>query len=258
LQFVKDRENQESYNAGVIVSPVRQVRLKVGYGYAFRLPTIAEQFADDTYTAGNAELSPETSRSIIGGVSYESPDSKLNAGLTVFRQEVDSLIQYQYDPTVYLSIPRNVEKFKSTGIDMSLGYRPLEYLAIDWSVVYQNAEQTQDGGKTFVSANYVPEIKWRLDVDGDVKQNRLFWNVNLTYTSDRNIVLYGGVPKTIDKVYEFGMSVSARVLDQVTVRLTGYDLTDEARPDQFGFTAGDGDYPSPGRRFLLDVAFGIL
>jgi hypothetical protein len=83
-------------------------------------------------------------------------------------------------------------------------------------------------------------------------------NFNVTYTGDRGIILYGGVPKTIEKVYEFGLSVTARLADHVSLRLIGYDLTDQARPDQFGYTLSDRDYPTPGRRVLLDISYDLL
>lgn len=256
LQFIRNRDTQTSYNAGVIVTPMKLVSVKLGYGYAFRLPTIAEQFADDVYTQGNSNLNPETSRSVNGTLSFVTADGRFHSSATVFHQTVDSLIQYQYDAIIYRSVPRNVNEFRTTGLDLSLDVRPLDHVWVAWFGVIQKAEQTRDGSIEYVSAFYVPEIKWRLDVDTKLGR-RVSLNVNATYTSDRNVILYGNVPKTIDRVYEFGMSVVARLTDQVKVRLTGYDLTDQARPDQFGFTVGDGDYPSPGRRLLLDVTFAL-
>ena len=256
LQFIRNRDTQTSYNAGIVLTPVDLVSVKFGYGYAFRLPTIAEQFADDVYTQGNTDLSPETSRSFNGTLSFASPNGRIRSSATVFHQTVDSLIQYQYSAVIYRSVPRNVDEFRTTGVDLSLDVRPLERLWLGWSGVIQNAEQTRAGDGEYVSAFYVPEVKWRLDVDTKLER-RVDLNLNVTYTSDRNIVLSGGSPKTIDRVYEFGMSIAARVTDQMKIRLTGYDLTDRARPDQFGFTPGDGDYPSPGRRLLLDVTFAL-
>jgi len=257
LQYVKDRDVQESYNLGVVVTPTAETRVKLGYGYAFRLPSIADQFADDLYVRGNAELGAETSRSTVGRFSYEAPDRRLRGSVTVFHQQVDSLIQYVYNPSVFKSVPRNIEEFRCTGIEVAAGFQLTSFAGLAGSLVYQDAEQTNDGGRTFVGANYVPEVKWRLDIN-TIPASGLTLSGNVTYTSNRNIVLYGGMPKVIGKVYEFGLGFTYQVTDDVSVQLAGYDLTDEARPDQFGFTSTDGDYPSPGRRFLLDVSYRLF
>ncbi len=258
LQFVKDRDSQKSYNIGAVCALVPGLQLKLGYGYAFRLPTLAEQFAEDVFTAGNVDLAPETSHSTNGTVAFSSPDDRLTASVTVFRQTVDSLVQYQSDTSIhaYKYVPKNVEEFKTLGIDLYMGLQAAENLRLGWSLVYQNAEQSVGSGGVFTDAFYVPEVKWRADVDGSLFE-RLKWNLNVTYTSDRGILMYGGVPKTIAKVYETGLSLSAAVNSNIRATLTGYDLTDEARPDQFGFMSTDGDYPSPGRRFLFEVSYSI-
>jgi hypothetical protein len=80
---------------------------------------------------------------------------------------------------------------------------------------------------------------------------------NLSYTSDREIMLYGGESKTIDAVYELGATLDYAISKQATFSLTGYDLTDRQRPDQFGFVTTDGDYPTPGRRLVAQVAIKL-
>ncbi len=257
LQFIRNRDTQTSYNVGAVVSLTSAIRFKAGYGYAFRLPTIAEQFADDVYTAGNADLSPETSRSIHGSFEWVSTAGYGSVRATVFRQTIDSLIQYRHDPTIFRSVPQNVEKFRSTGLDLTCAIRPVDFLRATWSGVYQHARQTTDDGSLFVPAFYVPEIKWRTDITAYPSKSFAV-NFNCTYTGDRGIVLYGGVPKTIEKVYELGLSVTAQLADHVSLKLTGYDLTDRGRPDQFGYTLSDRDYPTPGRRVVLDMSYDLL
>ncbi|MCP4686067.1 MAG: TonB-dependent receptor [bacterium] len=257
FQFVKGRETQPSYNLGVIVNPSDYASLKLAYGFAFRLPTIAEQFADDTYTAGNVDLSPETSRSLVGTLAVVPASSPVSARLSVFRQQVDSLIQYVYDPTVFKSSPRNVEKFRSTGLDLSLDVRPLESLDLALGMVYQGAEQTSDGGKEFEKADYVPDLKWRVGANVELSR-MLSAGLSLLYTSERQLLMYGGSLKTIDNVYELGASVSARVNGHLRLVLTAEDLTDEKRPDQFGFTPSDHDYPGVGRRVYLKAVARVL
>jgi outer membrane cobalamin receptor len=256
LQLVRNRQTQPSYNVGLIYSPAPFLRFKLGYAYAYRLPTIAEQFADDVFTAGNTDLSPETARTLQATLAISPPGETMSTELTVFHQKIDSLIQYRYDAVLFRSIPRNVEQFKSTGLDVSLRLKAGRNLSLQWNGVLQKAEQSIENGQNLVEAYYVPDIKWRADLDGSF--TRLSGNVNVTYTSSRTVTLFDGSRKEIGKVYELGMHIGMRVTDHIDLSFVGYDLTDEHCPDQFGFTAGDGDYPGLGRRFILEARLSLL
>ena len=80
----------------------------------------------------------------------------------------------------------------------------------------------------------------------------------MIHTSDRSIVMYGGSEKTIRKVYEFEAHVAFDITQYLKVIVSGVDLTDQARPDQFGFSLVDGDYPTPGRRFYVKLSAEAL
>jgi len=255
LQFVKGRQTQPSYNAGLIISSSESWQAKIGYAYAYRLPTIAERFAEDVFTAGNEDLHPEVSRSVIGTLDLNLPEQGLSSRLTVFHQRVDSLVRYLLDWNTFLYVPQNVDRFKATGIDLAVETRLVSELTIGFSSVFQKARQTPPDGEDFVDAFYVPDIKWRADVSGVYR--KLAYALNLNYTSDRS-TLIGGQTKSIDKVYELGLQVSVSVSRQFSVSVVGYDLTDEARPDQFGFTMDDSDYPTPGRRFVLGIRYSVF
>ncbi len=255
LQFVKGRTTQPSYDLGLIVAPSESWRLKIGYAYAFRLPTIAEQFADDVYTQGNTDLNPETAHTLIGTLSISPEELPVSFSATVFHQNVDSLIQYRYDPTIYRSVPRNFEKFRSTGLDATVTARLRDDLSLRWNGVYQSAKQSADHGDRMVEAAYVPDLKWRGDLD--VVRGNITVNANLTFTSARMIYLYDGSRKDIAKVYELGGAVGVKLSELVKLSVTGYDLTDRRRPDQFGFTLTDGDYPGLGRQVLIELNVGL-
>jgi vitamin B12 transporter len=249
LQFVKNRQSQPSYNVGTVLSPYADLRVKLGYAYAFRLPSIAEQFAEDMFTAGNSRLEPETSRSLVVTLSDRFAHDRLSVDLSMFRQTVDGLIQYRTDPVTWLSVPANVQKFKTTGLDLNLRWRPSERFNLNWGGVRQHARQSVGSAGEFVDAFYVPDLKWRADVGQ--RWGRFDLGFNLTFTSDRSIVMSGSAEKTIARVYEIGMTVSADVSRYLSVAMIGSDLTDQKRADQFGFTLHDGDYPTPGRRLML-------
>ncbi|MEW6412243.1 MAG: TonB-dependent receptor [Candidatus Zixiibacteriota bacterium] len=255
LQFVKSRTTQPSYNLGATFFATEELSLKIGYAYAFRLPSISEQFAEDVFTAGNEEIKPETSRSLIGTAELSLPRQALRGRLTIFHQTVDSLVQYQFDPTSFYFVPRNVDRFKTVGIDIDIQYRPFVELGLSLNTVAQQAQQTIEGTGVYVDAFYVPDLKWRFDVTG---QRDIFgYGLNLTYTSDRSI-LQSGRTRIIDAVYELGFYLSASVGSNISLSLTGYDLTDQRRPDQFGFSEFDDNYPSPGRRFMIGATYSLF
>jgi outer membrane receptor protein involved in Fe transport len=255
IQFVHNRATQPSYNLGILATPKSWLRLKLGYGYAFRLPSISDQFADEVFIQGKADLNPETSHSLIGTIEADLFGKTLLARLTGFSQQVDSLIQYLYDPSIFRSIPHNVHRFRSNGLDVSLSLQlPVQH-QVTWGGVYQKAEQTVASGQ-YIDAHYVPDIKWRLDWQGKAIR-RLTYNLNLSYTSNRSIILYTGETKTIAYVYELGASVTIPVASFAELSVIGYDLTDERRPDQFGFVANDGDYPTPGRRLVAQLRVNV-
>ncbi|MEW6051424.1 MAG: TonB-dependent receptor [Candidatus Zixiibacteriota bacterium] len=256
LQLVRGRQTQPSYNLGLIYGVTSDLRLKSAYGYAFRLPTIAEQFANEPYTGGNSALHPETSRTLTAGLLWEPVNDRLTIELTVFRQRVDSLIQYRPDPTSFRWVPRNVDRFRSDGLDLSVQASPAETYRVTFGAVVQHADQTLGGDNQFAKAVYVPSMKWRLDFDTDLN-SRMAANVNCAYTSDR-VNRMGGATKTLHQVYELGVGFSWVVNAHIRLTLSGFDLTDQRRPDQFGFTLTDGDYPSPGRRFVLELRAGLF
>jgi len=126
---------------------------KIGYAYAYRLPSLAEQFADDVYTSGNTELDPETANSIHGTIMFSTDNNKFNFEFTVFHQEIESLIQYQYNPAIFRSVPQNHDKFRSTGIDCNMNYKLNNFMNIGIHGVYQVAKQTYDSTLEYRNAN---------------------------------------------------------------------------------------------------------
>ena len=250
LSFVRGREVQPSYNAGLVATLSPQVRLRVGYGFAYRLPSIADQFAQDAYTKGNPELNAERSRTLAATVSAATPDNKWSARITGFGQQVSELIQYQYDPSLFQYVPKNVNKFRSAGMDINVRSTILSRATVELSAVYQHARQTLDSTLQYVDAYYVPDLIWSLSVDYS-PVSRLSVGSEMKYTSDRWILMYGGDEKTIKQVYELGAHIRYAIARTVQLSVSAEDLTDRHRPGTFGYTITDRDYPSPGRRIFV-------
>lgn len=256
LGLVKGRAAQPSYNLGAIFDPSPNLQIKAGLGHAYRLPSLADQFARDTYVRGNPDLAAEVAYTGVGSVAFQSTSDGLSASLSVFRQRIKNLIQYAYDSGIFQYVPRNVNRFNSDGIDINLRSLVSSKLSVDLTAVYQHAKQTVDGSETFVDAYYVPDLTWSLGADYRVS-GALSAGGRLRFVSDRWIQMYGGVGKTLAKVYEIGAHIDIQLSRFLTVGLIGEDLTDQKRPRQFGYSIADRDYPGSGRRLCLRVIASV-
>ena len=250
-QLVRGRATQPSFNAGVSLQGEGPVQLKLAYGYAFRLPSISDQFAQSAFVVGNPELEAEVSETFSPTLSFRSPVFPVSCDFSLFYQSTNSLIQYHFDGGTFKFRPRNVERFRSRGVDLSVDVDLSRRLDLSIQAVIQSAKQTSDDGSRFVAAYYVPNIKARSEVSFEYP--RVASKLALTYTSDRYLTMSDGVDKTLGRVYELSSSVAYRINGSFTLTLTGTDLTDQARPDQFGFTSSDLDYPTPGRQLQMAV-----
>jgi outer membrane cobalamin receptor len=256
LQFVSGRKVQPSYNIGLVLTPAPLWQGKIGYGYAYRLPSLADQFSSDPYTKGNPDLAAEASHTVIASVSTHSPTDRTRMEIALFAQRVNSLIQYQFDPGSYQYVPRNVNRFRSNGIDISARTMATQWMTVEASVVYQRAKQTLDSTGGYVDAFYVPDLTWSLRAD-----YRLSLKVGIggdvRYTSDRWIRMYDASDKTIGRVYEFGLHAGLTLPHKIRLVVSGQDLTNRKRPTQFGYDRADRDYPGLGRRFSAKLVFSV-
>ncbi|WP_028469054.1 TonB-dependent receptor plug domain-containing protein [Neptunomonas japonica] len=142
-----------------------ELRLKAGYGEGFKAPAVRE--ASDAYSftygyptgpgmfrmnnfLGNSDLEPETNKSIELGAVY-SKDA-LTAGLTVFRNDVDNLIEAQQissvtsgGTTTVTSRYENVENALITGLEAELGYSFASGLDVGFNYTFLDHEDEDSG-----------------------------------------------------------------------------------------------------------------
>jgi vitamin B12 transporter len=252
LALVAGKQVQPSYDLGLVLFAEKQWQFRVGYGYAFRYPGLADQFAVDAYTRGNPDLAPEVSHSLSAGTSWRSLTGDFRVEGTVFRQRISSLIQYIADPVTYLYVPHNVNRFKSDGIDITVAVQPATRWSCDLAAVYQRAQQTTDQSDAFGDAYYVPDLTWTFHSDYEFT-SKLKFGGSVRYVSERWTRLYGSTDKTIARVYEFGLTADLALSRSARLFVSGEDLTDRKRPSQFGYSLTDRDYPSLGRRLSVKL-----
>jgi vitamin B12 transporter len=252
FQFVDGRPVQTSYNIGGIAVLSPAWRLKVGYGFAYRIPSLADQFASSPYIKGNTELRAETSRSLAVGLTGRALSDKVRLESVFFRQRVFGLIQYVYDPSAFQYIPRNVDRFRSDGLELSALAQLSRRFSAEFVSVYQHATQTTETRPGLVDAFYVPKLTGSVQLDYRITPHASVGG-NIRYISDRWIVLWDSQEKTIRSAYEFGLSGSIDVNKAARLLVRVDDVTNQKRPSQFGYTRADRDYPGLGRRLTVKL-----
>jgi len=130
--------------------------LKFAYGYAFRLPSIADQYVVGPYTQGNPNLKPETSRALAATLSFAHAKNGAHVDATIFHRTVESLVQYQFESSRYKYVPVNVDRMRSTGVDVSAEWSPVKLVSVSWSSVWQSARQSYGPELAMIPSFYIP------------------------------------------------------------------------------------------------------
>ncbi len=104
--------SQVSPRAGLLWRAAPGWQLVAAYGEAFRQPGVGELYFP---FSGNPDLKAETSRSWEAGVRRRCPQSGLRWGLTVFRTELDDLIEFDYASFTF----QNVAGADISGVELA-------------------------------------------------------------------------------------------------------------------------------------------
>ena len=147
--------------------------IRASAGEAFRAPTFNDLYWSDSYSVGNPNLKPETSKEYEGGI--EQPFGKGNSvKVTAFERKVKDLIQWQPDANFVYS-PVNIGKARITGYEAEAKLVPVEQLT--WAVNYTYLDPVDEttGEKIY----YV------------IPESQLKSYINLVLPSKTNIYLEG-------------------------------------------------------------------
>lgn len=105
----------------------------------FKAPTL-----DDLFNPFNAPVNLKAEESENKEVGFKGQSGHWSYGLSVFRNEVDNLIVYNFDPVTFLTVPTNLDKARLTGGELRFGYRAG---GLSWNNEYAHvkAEDLQTG-----------------------------------------------------------------------------------------------------------------
>ncbi|MCL4539268.1 MAG: TonB-dependent receptor, partial [Bacteroidetes bacterium] len=202
---VTQSHNALTASLGAIQNISPEMTASLSIARSFRAPTVQELFANgadaasNTYSIGDANLGPETALGV---------DASLKGRFTGFSFEVSPYVNF-INHYIYAYLTGDtienlpIRQFSATaarlmGFEASATVEPVQYVALEGSASYVNAEDTQNNiplpfipplhgflRLTYQDATYSGIIEWRLTAS----QTRL--GVGDTYTAGYGVVDIG-------------------------------------------------------------------
>ncbi|MEO1039410.1 MAG: TonB-dependent receptor [Pseudomonadota bacterium] len=139
--------------------PVLDARLTASYGTAFKAPSLSERFASSASTLPNPDLEPEQSRTFELGLDARLPvagGEGVQAGVRVFRTEIDDLIENVFDFTSSTGTNRNIGEAEIDGVELFASWTVTAQLTLSADYAYIDAVNALTGDRLLRR----PEHSW--------------------------------------------------------------------------------------------------
>lgn len=118
--------------------PVPSLTLRASWGQGFKAPTLFQTtFFCCGAPAANDDLKPERSKSIDFGAEWRPASGLGHAGLTLFKQDTDDLIDFSFAIGGY----ENIEEVTSKGIEVSAGWNLTDSVTLSADYAYIKARR---------------------------------------------------------------------------------------------------------------------
>lgn len=134
-------------------------RIKASYGTGFKAPSLSELFDSSPFLAANPNLQPEKSKG--WDIGYEQKIGKARFELIYFRNDIEDLITFTFDPVTFNGTLENVEQAQTSGYEAIAGFTPLPSLDIQLSYTETDTENLDTGEKLLRR----PENEAALDIN---------------------------------------------------------------------------------------------
>ncbi len=144
-------------------SATDQILLRASWGQGFKAPSIYQSTYVCTFcglTEPNTNLKPETSEAYDVGVEWNSPDGRAQAGIGVFHQETENMIDFSYT-TGY----DNIAFVTSEGVELTGAYQFTNWLGVSANYAYIDAEDG-NGDALVRMPEHSGDVTVSLDPDG--------------------------------------------------------------------------------------------
>ncbi|MEO0607118.1 MAG: TonB-dependent receptor [Pseudomonadota bacterium] len=202
----------------VAYNPTETLTLRANWGQGFKAPSIFQS----TYicgfcglTAPNTNLLPETSEAFEIGADWRSGDGKAEAGVTLFDQESENLIDFSFTAGY-----DNIEFVESQGIELYGAYQLTSMLRLSGNYAYIDA-QDGNGVKRVRVPEHSGDVTLSFDPDGPLsgavlvryngeEQNNATtsvdaWtrvDVNAAYAVTEQFEVFGRIENLFDEEYQ--------------------------------------------------------
>lgn len=140
-----------------------QLVLRASWAQGFKAPSIFQSTYICTFcglTEPNTGLKPETSEAFDVGLDWSSPDGRAQAGITLFDQETENMIDFSYTAGY-----DNIAFIASQGIELYGAYQVTGWLGVSASYAFIDAEDG-DGNELSRLPDSTGDISVAIDPDG--------------------------------------------------------------------------------------------
>ena len=237
--------------AGFAWEFIKNYRLKMMYGQAFRAPTFAEQYnTNGAAWVGSPDVQPEKVETIEISLGADFTD-RISGGITYFHNNITDLIGFTEPDAKGNSTTANLHSVTSQGIEleMKVKLRRGSYIAANYT--YQEPEDGDTGER-------LPDVPTH---KGNIMTN---WRLSKHFNWYNHLLIKGKTLRakgdTRDDISGYCLlntTLSARKFsekfDGLELRASVYNLFDKNYVDPAPAATLPGDYPQPGRSFVFEV-----
>jgi vitamin B12 transporter len=193
--------------------------LKANWSTGFRAPSLFELYVPSLparfFSGGNANLSPERSKSWDVGFMQNIFNNKISFGATYFRTTITDRIAYYTNPNTWMSTYENVPgDTVATGIESYIKVKPVKQVELGLNYTYTDSTNPNTNMQTAripysVTTgyiNYSPIDKLTLHIDGKYIGTR-YDDDNHTHQTGRYTVFDGNIAYNITKDLKASLAI---------------------------------------------------
>jgi len=204
---------------GSYAIPNTSTRLKGTWGEGFKAPTVYQLTYVCTFcglTEPNPNLKPEQAESWEIGIEQYLAHDKVRLGLTYFDQRIEDLIIFTFTAGY-----DNVDSARSRGVEFSAEALVTDSLTVNANYTYTDAVDRMTGDQLLRTPKHLisASIRWQateallvgatviyngdaIDFGGTPLEDWVRVDLNVSYTFNESITLYGRIDNLFDEQYQ--------------------------------------------------------
>jgi vitamin B12 transporter len=143
-----------AFNVNPSILAHDRIKVFANASSGFKTPSLYQLFGD---IYGNADLKPESSINLEGGIQLFTKNNRGNVRLMYFQRKVDDVIIFYYDPVTFKANYINQDEQKDNGIEVDLAYKPSDKLSLKLFYSHVEGEVTTklSNGKDTTFSNFL-------------------------------------------------------------------------------------------------------